>query len=624
MHSRIPFGFLAAVAGIAGYGVAHGAASSGSVAFNGPLTVIQQSAGVVKLGVLRAGGTSGAATVKYQTVAGTAVANADFTAESGALTWADGDAATKWISVPLGKASTLVTVRSFSVVLSGATGATIGALSAEKVAINPASAIGLSSDAYSAPQTAATVQMPVKRVGNTSGAAAVHYQTADGSASAGSNFVSTGGTLRWAPGDASSKTVSIPLMSGATFTGNKTFTLALSTPTGASLGTPSTATATITGAAPPSPGPGGTLSVRVQGNHLIDAQGNPLQLRGVNVSGLEFTAVQGWDPADPFGGQAPNWNAIKVWKANVVRLPLNEASWLGRRCADPSTGAMRSADPGNNYVATVSKQVSAATAAGFYVILDLHISAPGSYCPMVQIAMADAENSVAFWTSVAQTFKSQPNVMFELFNEPFPTQDGHFSAAGNDTVGWEYLELGFGGASFSGFNNVAYHWQGASMQSLLNAVRGTGATNVVLASGLYYAAALDNWLVDRPVDPLHQLAAAWHAYPTFGAPYGSAAAAQPNFAPQIFSQALDILNAGYPILITETGERCSAGTTSAPELANLSAWADAHEVSLLGWTWDTWASPGATSCSAVLIQDSSGTPTPGYGVAFRNWLVNHH
>jgi hypothetical protein len=316
----------------------------------------------------------------------------------------------------------------------------------------------------------------------------------------------------------------------------------------------------------------------------------------------------------------------------VVRLPLNEASWEGRQCADAKTGALISADPGKNYVATVTKVVAAATAAGLNVILDLHITAPGNYCPQIQTPMADAENSVAFWTSVATTFKSYPNVIFELFNEPFATQDSHFSAAGNDTIGWEYLELGLGGASFSGFteadsaggtDNVSYSWQGANMQQLLNAVRATGATNVVLAGGLYYSGSLEGWLVNHPTDKLNQLAASWHAYPTFGAAFGTAAAAQPNFAPAIYTEAQGILNASIPVIITEIGDNCAAGTPNSPEVTNVTTWADANDVSVLGWGWNTWTTAGATSCSDVLILNSGGTPTPGYGVVFNSWMVNH-
>jgi hypothetical protein len=49
------------------------------------------------------------------------------------------------------------------------------------------------------------------------------------------------------------------------------------------------------------------------------------------MTGLENTAAQGWDPANPWGddGGTPDWATYATWKPNVVRIPLNAASWLG-------------------------------------------------------------------------------------------------------------------------------------------------------------------------------------------------------------------------------------------------------------------------------------------------------
>ena len=33
--------------------------------------------------------------------------------------------------------------------------------------------------------------------------------------------------------------------------------------------------------------------------------------------------------------------------------------------------------------------------------------------------MADADHAIAFWTAVATAYGNQPNVIFDLFNEPF-------------------------------------------------------------------------------------------------------------------------------------------------------------------------------------------------------------
>lgn len=364
-------------------------------------------------------------------------------------------------------------------------------------------------------------------------------------------------------------------------------------------------------------------ALRVQGAHFVNASGAVVQLRGVNYSGFEFVAIQGWDPSDPSGAQAgqiggPKWSAIAAWKANTVRIPLNEASWLGYSCTD-SSGVVHNPDPGGNYKSAVQTQVNQATSAGLYVIIDLHWTAPGNACPMLQTQMADSDHSIAFWTSVATTFKSYPNVLFELFNEPFL----NFDFTGN---AWSYMMKGTGGA-FSGYpatsnsgnwQDVKKPWVIASYQAMLNAVRATGATNVVLVGTMQYSQDFSGWLLYRPTDPLKQMAAAWHPYPTYGTAWGSAAYAQPNFAPLIFTEVQLIQAAGYPVIATETGDRNSAGTVGAPLVSTVTAWADTNGVSVIGWAWDSWS-----DADNVLIKDAAGTPTDGYGAVFKKWLLAH-
>jgi len=389
-------------------------------------------------------------------------------------------------------------------------------------------------------------------------------------------------------------------------------------------------------------GSGGGLSIRVQGNQFVDAAGRAVQLRGVNFSGFESVAIQGWSPTDPSGGQGgqadgPNWAAIAGWRANVVRLPLNEASWLGYTCTD-TDGVVHNPDPGGNYRSAVETQVAQANAAGLYVILDLHWSAPGGTCPMLKTQMADADHSPAFWASVAQRFRNNPAVLFELFNEP----DFNFDFSGDP---WSAMMQGSGG-SFSGYpatsngnnwQNVQQPWTAVGYQQLIDAVRAAGAGNVVLIGSLEYSADLSGWLAHRPTDPRGQMAAVWHAYPTYGQTWenpcsGGNTYCVPNNSPGVFGDVQGILAAGLPVLITETGDRNSSGTNGAPLVATVTRFADAPgnagadwsaapglpPIGVIGWTWDVWTDP-----DDVLIKDVNGTPTDGYGQFFRGWMLNH-
>ena len=115
------------------------------------------------------------------------------------------------------------------------------------------------------------------------------------------------------------------------------------------------------------------LSLHVSGNRLLDGSGQEVQLRGVNRSGFEFACVQGWGLMDG-PTDAASIAAMKTWDINVVRVPLNEGCWLGLTSVPPKyRGAV--------YRRAVSAYVNRLTAAGLYVILDLHWNAAGTKPP---------------------------------------------------------------------------------------------------------------------------------------------------------------------------------------------------------------------------------------------------
>ena len=98
----------------------------GLISFQPNTFTVAETAGAANLTVQRIGAVSAAASVNYTTVSGSATAGADFTATSGTLNWPAGDGASKIISVPIIDDALAEATETFTVVLSGAVGSTIG------------------------------------------------------------------------------------------------------------------------------------------------------------------------------------------------------------------------------------------------------------------------------------------------------------------------------------------------------------------------------------------------------------------------------------------------------------------------------------------------------------------
>ncbi len=363
-----------------------------------------------------------------------------------------------------------------------------------------------------------------------------------------------------------------------------------------------------------------SLSIRAEGKNLIDAQGRPLHLRGVNLMGFEYTAISGWSPADPYPQVVEStWRALKDWKVNAVRIPVNEISYLGGKCVSAWVSPLKTqdADPGGNYKQKLKEIVDRATKEGLYVIIDLHLTAPKdsrnavgdvtTQCAVKQNPAPDVDHSIPFWRQIAQSYKGYPNVMFELFNEPYLTQWDNFNVSENEA--WAALRDGATIDSYIPVWSKGHPWKSAGMQPLLDTIRSTGATNVVLVAGMNWAGNLEKFLKYRPTDPLKQLAAVWHAYPTFNSEWGSAKYKQPNYGEDAFNWARDIQATGIPVVVTEYGDRNTKGTVGAPFASALLPRLDAMGISYFAWTFTVSEEP-----DHMLIKDNHGTPTDGYGV----------
>jgi len=361
--------------------------SQGTVEFATTLQNIGQSVGTMQAIVNRTDGSSGAVSVAYATRAdGNAVAGTDFTATSGTLEWADGDTAPKTFKVPVSNTAPFVGKKVFDIALSKQAGATLGTPSTTEIVINGDGSpvpgvVHLAASSTTVAQSAGTASMSVARVEGSSGAVSVSYATANGTAMAGTDYSPVSGTLQWANGDSAAKTVAVPIMNSTPFTGNKSFSLALSKPSaGAAIVSPAAASVTIEGDASAPVGnlqlSASTLTVSQSAGTLTVTAARAGGSNGAvstTYSAVNGTAVAGTDFTAPSG--TLTWAAGDTQPKSFSVAISNKTPFTGTRSftlklSNPSGGATLSTPSttlvnisGDAPAAVGALQLSAATTA---------------------------------------------------------------------------------------------------------------------------------------------------------------------------------------------------------------------------------------------------------------------
>jgi len=320
--------------------------------------------------------------------------------------------------------------------------------------------------------------------------------------------------------------------------------------------------------------PAAAAGLHVSGNLLLDASGNVVRLHGVNYSGPEYACIQGWGI---FDGPSDDTmiSVMATWNVNVVHVGLNEDCVLG-------INGVQAAYGGANYMNAIVGFVNRLHAHGMYAELSVMWAAPGTQKALGHPQILDQDHSPAALAAIANAFKNDPKTFIGLQSEPHD-------------ITWSCWKNG--GSSCS----VGYAALG--MQAALTAVRNTGATNVVTASGIDWANTMTQWLANKPSDPLGQLMAEAHVY---GKNYcASVSCFDTNYAP---------VAASVPLVFGETGETYDDSSCGSTNISTFMNWADAHGVGYEAWTWNDWGTCG------VLISDFSGTPANAFG----SWVKNHY
>ena len=197
--------------------------------------------------------------------------------------------------------------------------------------------------------------------------------------------------------------------------------------------------------------------IHVEGNKLVDSSGEAVWLQGVNVGGLETL---------PHDKQVIKSVIVAIddWKANCVRVPVKEEFWYG-------TSHYQN-DGGKDYREAIDQIITLTANRGAYAVIDLHrFRAPKPI-------------HATFWKDFAAKYKNPPAVLFDLFNEPHD-------------ISWDvWRDGGWVGEQGKGVDESAFlsesekkaaeGFESIGMQALVDAVRSTGAKNIVIAGGLFW------------------------------------------------------------------------------------------------------------------------------------------
>lgn len=277
-----------------------------------------------------------------------------------------------------------------------------------------------------------------------SGPVTLHYATADGTATAGSDYAAASGTLTFAAGE-TSKTISIAIAGDTAVEANEGFLLNLSGASGATIARAS-ATGTIlnddTAPLPRlsvsdisvtegNPGTSGTGSgtgsgtaatgwFSTRGNQIVDAEGKIVKIAGVNWFGLESSNEA------PHGLWARGYKEMMDQMVdlgfNTIRLPFSTDLLHG---GTPS-GVDFSKNPdlqGLTGLQIMDRIVDYAGQIGLRIILDHHRSDAGAGTSgngLWYDAAHPESQWISDWRMLAARYADDPTVIgADLHNEPY-------------------------------------------------------------------------------------------------------------------------------------------------------------------------------------------------------------
>ncbi|EGB09645.1 hypothetical protein AURANDRAFT_12783, partial [Aureococcus anophagefferens] len=191
----------------------------------------------------------------------------------------------------------------------------------------------------------------------------------------------------------------------------------------------------------------------LDGVQLVDARGDAVQLLGMSSHGLH------WFP-DCYGYEAIA-HLVETWGINVFRAAMYVGE--GGYATDPSI------------YDTVRDVVAWTKELGVYVVIDFHVLTPGD--PNAYLDPADPV-ALDFWTMVAEAYKDETHVIYEIANEP-------------NNVAWDDV--------------LAYH------NAVIAAIRAVDADTIIVAGTTTWSQDI-HLAAAKPVDAPRNVMYAFHFY----------------------------------------------------------------------------------------------------------------
>jgi hypothetical protein len=358
---------------------------------------------------------------------------------------------------------------------------------------------------------------------------------------------------------------------------------------------------------------------------LLDANKNVAHLHGVDRGGTEYACAQGWGIFD--GSNVTDdgavINAISTWKGvNSVFYGLNEDCWLG-------INGVPAAYSGQNYINAIKTAVTEAEAKGLYVVIGYFWGDGGTTLATSQPPMPDNDHTPLFWQQVANTFKGDPNVIFRLQEEPHPYN-------GDSLSGWQCWSQG--DVQYDASNTLvpvsktnacagqtSFTDGAVGMQSLINIIRGTGATNVIQVPGNLWAGEVQcnaSTTVSPATCGFLDSTDGVEVHDTLAQPQLMADLDiymendGPNVNQTAWTNELAPVSQVMPLDAGELGEDVNLQSTNMTPVTNFLNWADSNGVSYYAWAWDSWSYP-----DVLVTNDETGAALSPWGTLYQSHVA---